>query len=81
MVTFEIRFVRPASAESAGTLLWRTQPGLVYQVETSADLAPESWAPVGAPIPGDGPDASVVLPAPDHASVRTYRVLARHAFR
>lgn len=76
-----LRFRRPDSPGSAATLLWDSQPGVIYQLETSPDLHPDSWSPIGSPIAGNGLEASVLLPAPDAVAFRAFRVQARHGTR
>jgi len=47
-------------------LSWTGRPGKRYTLETSSDLKPGSWQPVGQSVIGDGQPVQRVIPPPQH---------------
>jgi hypothetical protein len=64
------------TSEAGGVRLgWNTQPGCVYQVQSSASMQSNSWSNVGGERPADALSDSVLLnPNPDAGYYRVIRV-------
>jgi hypothetical protein len=77
LIARNYELIRMSMSAEAGMvrLTWNTQPGCVYQVQSSTSMHSNSWVNVGGERPAGGLSDSVLFnPAPDAGYFRVIRV-------